>query len=145
MRIPVETDHAFRRLQVHLSIVAIISKLNERAVPASTGRLRRERSVVWAMLRNPAYKGKACFGKTRRMPRECVTRPGRLRGGVASATTGGHEKPREEWIENPVPAIIGEETFALAEERLEKIHSPRRTKAPSVVQGLVQRTVSSAL
>ena len=123
----------------HMSIGAITRKLNERAVPTSSGRSRWERSVVWAMLRNPAYKGKACFGKTHQMPRECVTRPVRLRGGVASATTGGHEKPREEWIEIPVPAIVSEETFALAEERLEKnkTHSPRRTKTPSVVQGLV--------
>ena len=79
----------------HMSIGAITRKLNERAVPTSTGRSRWERSTVWAMLRNPAYKGKACFGKTRQMPRDCVTRPVRLRGGVASATTGGHEKPRE--------------------------------------------------
>ncbi len=68
-----------------------------------------------------------------------MTRPVRLSGGFASATTGSHEKPREEWIEIPVPAIVSEETFALAEERLErnKIHSPRRTKTLSVVQGLV--------
>ena len=123
----------------HMSIGAITCRLNERAVPTSTGRSRWERSTVWAMLRNPAYKGKACFGKTRQMPRKCVTRPLRLRRGVASGTTGGHEKPREEWIEIPVPAIVSEETFALAEERLEmnKIHPPRRTKTPSLVQGLV--------
>ena len=123
----------------HMSIGAITCRLNERAVSTSTGRSRWERSTVWAMLRNPAYKGKACFGKTRQLPRKCVTRPLRLRRGVASGTTGGHEKPREEWIEIPVPAIVSEETFALAEERLEmnKIHAPRRTKTPSVVQGLV--------
>jgi site-specific DNA recombinase len=123
----------------HLSIAAITRGLNERAVPTSTGRSRWERSTVWAMLRNPAYRGKACFGKTRQMPRTYVTRPLRLSGRTASATTGGHEKPREEWIEVPVPAIVTEETFALAEERLamNKTHSPRRTKTPSVVQGLV--------
>ena len=123
----------------HMSIGAITCRLNEHAVPTSTWRSRWERSTVWAMLRNPAYKGKACFGKTRQMPRKCVTRPLRLRRGVASGTTGGHEKPREEWIEIPVPAIVSEETFALAEERLEmnKIHAPRRTKTPSVLQGLV--------
>ena len=123
----------------HMSIGAITRELKERAVPTSTRRSRWERSTVWAMLRNPAHKGKACFGKTRQMPRECVTRRVRLRGGVASATTGGHEKPRGEWIEIPVPAIISEETFALAQERLamNKLHAPRRTKTPSVVQGLV--------
>ena len=123
----------------HMSIAAITRRLNERGVPTSTGRSRWERSTVWAMLRNPAYRGKACFGKTRQLPRTYVTRPLRLSGAAASATTGGHEKPREEWIEIPVPAIVSEETFALAEERLamNKVHSPRRTKKPSVVQGLV--------
>ena len=124
----------------HMSIGAIARKLNERAVPTATGRGRRwERSVVWGILRNPAYMGKACFGKTRQQPRQSVTRPLRQRGGVASATTGGHERPRGDWIEIPVPAIVSEETFALAEERLalNKARSPRRTKTPSVVQGLV--------
>jgi site-specific DNA recombinase len=123
----------------HMSIGAITHRLKEREVPTATGRSRWERSTVWAILRNPAYKGTACFGKTRQMPRKSVTRPVRLSGGFASATTGSHEKPREEWIEIPVPAIVSEETFALAEERLErnKIHAPRRTKTLSVVQGLV--------
>jgi len=124
----------------HMSIGAITRKLNERAVPTASGRSRRwGRSKVWAILRNPAYMGKACFGKTHQQPRKSMPRPLRLRGGVANATTSGHERPREDWIEIPVPAIISEETFALAEERLvlNKARSPRRTKTPSVVQGLV--------
>ena len=56
-----------------------------------------------------------------------------------SSTTDGHQRPRQDWIEIPVPAIAGEETFELATERLEKNKalSPRSTKIPSVVQGLV--------
>ena len=124
----------------HMSIGAITRRLNERAVPTATGRSRRwERSAVSGILRNPACKGKARFGKTRQQPRTSVTRPLRQRGIVASATTAGHERPREDWIEIPVPAIVSEETFALAEERLalNKARSPRRTKTPSVLQGLV--------
>ena len=39
----------------------------------------------------------------------------------------------------PVPAIVSETTFALAEERLQanKKHAPRRTIAPSILQGIV--------
>ena len=85
----------------HVSIAAITRGLNERAVPTSTGRSRWERSTVWAMLRNPAYRDKACFGKTRQMPRTYVTRPLRLSRAAASATTGGHEKPREEVDRDP--------------------------------------------
>src|SRR5262249_14298019 len=50
-----------------------------------------------------------------------------------------HERPHDEWIEIPVPAIVSEETFALAAERLadNKRFAPRRTIEPSIVQGLV--------
>jgi site-specific DNA recombinase len=53
--------------------------------------------------------------------------------------TVGHERPREEWIEIPVPALVTEESFARAQELLQenKIRSRRRTIEPSVVQGLV--------
>src|SRR5216684_2103914 len=67
-----------------------------------------------------------------------VTRPLRLRGGATPRNSANHELPRADWIEIPVPPIICEETFALAEERLEsnKKHAPRRTITPSVMQGL---------
>ena len=53
--------------------------------------------------------------------------------------TAGHERPREEWIEIPVPALVSEESFARAQQLLQenKIRSRRRTIEPSVVQGLV--------
>jgi site-specific DNA recombinase len=121
------------------AIGGITRLLNERQIPTQKNTGRWERSTVWAMLRNPAYKGAACFGKTRISPRMRVTRPIRLRGGVASRNSASHESPRSEWIEIPVPPLISEETFALSEERLQsnKKHSPRRTVAPSIVQGLV--------
>ena len=123
----------------HMSIAAIARQLNEDLVPTRNGGLRWERSTVWGILRNPAYKGMACYGKTRIAPRQCVTRPLRRRGGSVTRDTGGHERPREQWIEVPVPAIVSESTFALAAERLEKnrVFSKRRTKTPSVLQGLV--------
>lgn len=51
------------------SIGAITRQLYERQIPTAKGAGRWERSTVWAMLRNPAYKGTACFGKTRIAPR----------------------------------------------------------------------------
>ena len=122
-----------------LSIGAIIRLLNEQRIPTRKQTGRWERSTVWAMLRNPAYKGAASFGKTQTAPRQRVTRPLRLRGGMASRDSAHHERPQDEWIAIPVPPIIDEPTFALAQERLEanKTHAPRRTIVPSVVQGLV--------
>jgi site-specific DNA recombinase len=121
------------------SIGEITKWLNGLGTPTRLGAKRWERSTVWAMLRNPAYRGAACYGKTQLAKRQRITRPLRLRGGAVSRESAQHERPREEWIEIPVPAIVSDETFALAAERLEsnKRHAPRRTVVPSVVQGLV--------
>src|SRR6202045_630371 len=125
-----------------LSIGAIARLLNEQAIPTCKRRGRWERSTVWGMLRNPAYKGQACFGKTTLAPRQRITRPIRMRGGIATRNSASHEQPRGDWITIAVPPIVSEEAFALAQERLEtnKTHAPRRTVTPSVVQGLVSCT-----
>ena len=121
-----------------LSIGEIARRLNAESIPARKSG-RWERSVVWGVLRNPAYRGFACFGKTRASARTRIMRPQRRRGVTTPSTTAGHERPREEWIEIPVPALVNEESFARAQELLRenKIRSRRRTVAPSVVQGLV--------
>src|SRR6516165_10427679 len=121
-----------------LSIGEITRQLNSEGVPARRAS-RWERSVVWGVLRNPAYRGVACFGKTRISARTRVMRPQRRRGTTTPSTTAGHQRPQEEWIEIPVPALVTEESFARAQELLyqNKIRSRRRTIAPSVVQGLV--------
>ena len=120
-----------------LSIAEITRRLNREGIPPRRAG-RWERSVVWGMLRNPAYRGVACFGKTRLSPRAQM-RPQRRRGITTPSNTAGHQRPREEWIEIPVPALVTEESFARAQELLShnKIRSLRRTIAPSVVQGLV--------
>jgi site-specific DNA recombinase len=122
-----------------LSIGAITRWLNAERIPTRKHGARWERSTVWAMLRNSAYRGVAYFGKTRLSPRSRITRPLRLRGGAASRSSASQERPREEWIGIPVPAIVSEECFARAQELLQenKVRSRRRTIAPSVVQGLV--------
>jgi site-specific DNA recombinase len=123
----------------NLSIGEITRRLNAQKVPTRKHGSRWERSTVWAMLRNPAYRGAASFGKTRVAGRVRVTRAMRRRGGFVSSDSVGHERPREEWIEIPVPALVSEESFARAQELLQenKIRSRRRTITPSVVQGLV--------
>jgi len=122
-----------------LSIGAIVRLLREMGLPTRRRVTRWERTVVWGMLRNPAYKGTACFNKTKTGSRQKVTKPFRLSGAVHSENTSAHDRPRDEWIEIPVPAIISEESFALADERLanNKRFSRRRTIEPSIVQGLV--------
>ena len=122
-----------------LSIGAITRRLNDEAIPTRKRCARWERSVVWAVLRNSAYRGVAYFGKIRIAPRSRITRPLRLRGGMSKRNSAGHERARDEWIEIPVPALVTEESFARAQELLQenKIRARRRTITPSIVQGLV--------
>jgi site-specific DNA recombinase len=122
-----------------MSINAIARWLNQKRIPTRRRTSRWERSTVWAMLQNPAYIGKACYGKTRTRERKKVTRPLRQRGGFSPRCGANEQQPRDEWIEIPVPAIIDEDLFALAQESLEqnKRHSPRRTREPTLLQGML--------
>ena len=121
------------------SIGAIARRLTERGIRTRTGKRRWDRSVIWAMLRNPAYYGRACFGKTGTGPRRKLTRRSRGPGKFPSRQVRGIERPREEWIEIPVPALVSEEQFAQEREQLErnKRHARRRTKEPTLLQGLL--------
>ena len=121
------------------SIGAIVRWLNAQGIPTCQRKSPWERTTVWAMLRNPAYQGTACFGKTERAERQKVTRLLRRRGGFSSRSSANRERPREEWIAIPVPAIVSPETFALAQERLQqnKLFASRHTKEPTLLQGIL--------
>ena len=125
--------------QAGLSIGAITRELNQRQIPTRTGMGRWERSTVWGILRNPAYSGRACFGKTERRERQRITRRVRQRGGPPPRQSASHDRPRQEWIEIPVPAIVSEQTFALAQEQLQKNKqfASRRTIRPTLLQSLL--------
>jgi len=92
--------------------------------------------MVWGLLRNPAYQGSACFGKTQAAPRQRVTRPLRLTGHSRRGETTTTARPRAQWIEIPIPPLVSEDTFALAPERLadNQRFAARRTIEPSLVQ-----------
>ncbi len=122
-----------------LNIRAIARWLNQRGIPTRTGKTRWERSTVWGILRNPAYQGTACYGKTEQRPRQRITRLLRQRNGIPKRNSANHERPRSEWITVPVPALVSEQTFALAQEQLErnKHHAQRRTVEPTLLQGML--------
>jgi site-specific DNA recombinase len=122
-----------------LSLGAIVTRLNERQVPTRFGKSRWERSKVWAMLRNPAYVGRAAFGKTERAERQRRTRPLRQKGGYSPRSSANRERPRDQWIEVMVPALVSPEIFARAAEKLTENRrlSVRNTKIPTLLQGLL--------
>ncbi len=105
-----------------------------------TGKHRWDRSVVWGMLRNPAYAGRAVFGKTRVIHEQAgLNRIARLQGRATPRAVKVVDRPREQWTEIAVPAIVSEDTFARVQQRLEdnKRFAPRNSKLPaSLLQGL---------
>ena len=124
--------------QEGLSIGAIVRRLNERQVPTRFGKSQWRRSTVWAMLRNPAYIGRAAYGKTERAEGR-PTRRLRQKGGYSARPTSNRQRPRDQWIELQVPALVSQEVFARAAEKLAENRrlSARNTKVPTLLQGLL--------
>jgi len=120
-----------------VSLRELTRRLTAGQVPTRK-RSRWDPSTIYKLLRNPAYYGRACFGKTGVGPRQQIQR--RRQGGRwPTGVTANHDRPRPEWLEIPVPPLVSEATFAVAQERLDaNAHfARRRTKTPTLLQGLL--------
>ncbi len=96
-------------------------------------------STVAVILRNEAYVGRAAYLKTTSTGRRArPNRTGRRQLGVVRRWTGRTKRPRREWIELPVPALLDETTFARAQQRRadNRRFSVRKTKEVTLLQGL---------
>ena len=92
------------------------------------------------MLKNPAYKGSARFGKTREGERRPQWRPLRNRTGHGRRSGSTYDTSPEEQEPISVLAIVSEELFAMVAEQLaeNKKHSRQRKRgARYLLQGLV--------
>ena len=127
--------------QERLTIGEVCRRLTQAKVPTRMGRTVWDRSVVGAMLRNPAYMGTAAFGKTRAVPyapqklRAQRSRPAQPRR--ATTTTA---VPQEEWLTVPVPPLVDAALFAAVHEQLaeNQRHARQRQRgARYLLQGLV--------
>jgi site-specific DNA recombinase len=95
--------------------------------------------VIWGMLRNPAYAGRAVFGKTMIVHESpALNRVARLQGRSTPRASKTVDRPRSEWTEIPVPAIVSADTFDRVTQRLadNKRFASRNSKVPSLLQGL---------
>jgi site-specific DNA recombinase len=121
------------------SIADLARWLTGQGAPTRTGKSRWDRSVVWAMLRNPAYAGTAVFGKTMAVAgTPAINRAARLQGRSVPRAIKTVDRPKEEWTQIPVPAIVTATTFERAGQRLadNKRFASRNSKVPSLLQGL---------
>ena len=123
-----------------VSIGEIARWLTERGVPTRTGKAVWDRSSVWGMLRNTAYRGQAAFGKTKTLERHGKpTRTTRVRGERHGRRAAREDQPAEKWTLIAVPALVSVETFELAQARLaQNAHfAKRNTKKPTLLQGIL--------
>jgi site-specific DNA recombinase len=121
------------------SIAELTRWLTDQGVPTRTGKNRWDRSVIWGMLRNPAYAGRAVFGKTMVVHESPgLNRVARLQGRSTPRASKTVDRPREEWTEIPVPAIVTADTFTRVAQRLadNKRFSSRNSTDPSLLQGI---------
>jgi site-specific DNA recombinase len=127
--------------QERCSIGEVCRRLRREDVPTRTGKSAWDRSVVWLILKNPAYKGTAAFGKTR----SGELKPQRLR-----PQRGRPEQPRRpvsrvdtssgDRIFIDVPALVSGDLFGAVEAQLEENRQRRRDRPRGgryLLQGLV--------
>ena len=130
----------FRRYADDGAAIADLGRwLTAEGVATRTGKERWDRSVIWGMLRNPAYAGTAVFGKTQVVHEPAgLNRTARLAGRTVPRQVRTQDRPREEWTGIPVPALVDEETFDRVQQRLadNKRFASRNTKVPSLLQGI---------
>jgi site-specific DNA recombinase len=103
------------------SIGAIVRDLNQQKIPTRKGAPRWDRATVWAMLQNPAYMGKAAFGKTEVTERRALLRPIRGKDATPRRARGTYrDKSSEQWITIDVPAIVSRDVFEMAKSQLDR-------------------------
>ena len=122
------------------SLGAVCRKLADEGIQSPRGKNYWNRSTVCNMLRNPAYKGSAAFGKTRTGPLRPRLRAYRGQSEQPRRAYSTYAVPAEEWIHMPVPAIVSEELFDEVGLQLVENHAKSRQRkrgASHLLQGLL--------
>ena len=125
----------------HCSMGEVARRLKEENIPTRTGRPVWDRATILAVLKNPAYKGTAAYGKTRVGPyKPQRLRPMRGKPEFPKKPMTRVGTPMEDQIFIDVPALVSEDLFAAAQEQLEENRKRRRERAHGasyLLQGLI--------
>lgn len=123
-----------------LSIGEVSRRLSQSKCRTQKGKTNWDRSVIWGMLKNPVYKGKAAFGKTKSVKLKNRLRPQRHESEYRKKPYSVATVDKKDWITIAVPAIIDEALFEVVQEQLSenrKVARTRRRGASYLLQGLV--------
>ncbi len=106
--------------QDRCSIGEVCRRLNAAKEKTRTGKTVWDRATVWDMLKNPAYKGAAAFGKTSVEPLRPRLRGQRGRPMQPKRAVSTQDVPREKWMSISVPALVDEAVFETVQEQLQE-------------------------
>ena len=104
------------------SLHEVCRKLQNSGELTASGRRIWSKQAVWHILQNPAYVGRAAYGKTRMMPRNRKTRPRPPRGRPAEPRRSNTPVAvdSKEWVFVPVPPLVNERLFHAVQAQLEE-------------------------
>ena len=100
------------------SIGEVQRRLNAAKEKTRTGKTVWDRATIWDILKNPAYKGQAAFGKTKLEPMQPRLRAQRGRPLIPKDPHYIRDLAPEEWIFIPVPALVEPELFENVQQQL---------------------------
>ena len=123
-----------------VSIGEVRRRLQQAGIRTRTGKFTWDRTTIWGMLKNPAYKGKAAFGKTQVGPMHPRLRAQRGNPPQPRRPVSTNSVPEEDWNFIPVPAIIDEALFDAVQVQLEENRQRARQRkrgARYLLQGLL--------
>jgi len=124
------------------SLGEVCRRLQQAGERTRTGKFIWSRQAVWHILQNPAYYGKAAFGKTRMMPRGKGVRPRPPRGRPSQPRKAHvpEATDQKDWLFIPVPPLVEPSLFRAAQRQLNENRTRARigTRRPGyLLQGLL--------
>jgi site-specific DNA recombinase len=122
------------------SIGEVRRRLEAAGEQTRTGKTTWDRTTIWGILKNPAYKGAAAFGKTAVEPLRPRLRAQRGRSLQPKKAYSTRDQPVEEWMSIAVPALVDEALFDTVAEQLQENQQRARVQergARYLLQGLL--------
>ncbi len=122
-----------------LSLREVCRRLQQMGCQTRRGSTYWYASTIRDMLDNPAYIGRAAFGRFHYLPPRLQLRPLRGRTQPSPHPVSRVPAPREEWIDIPVPSIIEAAVFEAAHVQLIENKKRKRDRAGDhvwLLQGL---------
>jgi site-specific DNA recombinase len=109
-----------------LSLREVCRRLQDAGVPTATGQVRWDPTTIARLMRNPAYRGQAMFGRLRSVPPPAQPPLRPRRGQILPRTSCRVTTAPEQWIAIPVPALVDAGVFEAAQAQLDENRRRKR-------------------